>query len=253
MAGNFFWYELMTSDVDAAARFYATVIGWTTQDFPSPDMHYVVVNANGVGVGGIMTVPPEAAAMGAPPAWMGYIHATDIDKQTESVKAIGGKVHRGPQDIPDVGRFSVVADPQGAMFMLLQPNGPDQPELDPMTPGHVGWCELMATDWQTAFDFYSGQYGWTKGNAVEMGEMGTYQTFMQTRLQGGGMMNRPAHMPMPFWSFYFAVEGIDAAAKRVTDHGGTITFGPMEVPGGQWVVNCQDPQGAHFSLVSNTK
>lgn len=253
MAANFFWYELMTSDVDAAARFYPAVVGWTTQEFPGSDMRYVVVNANGVGVGGLMTIPPSAAAMGAGPAWLGYIHAKDVDKQTASLTAAGGQVHRQPEDIPGVGRFSVVADPQGATFMLLQPNGPDQAELDPMTPGHVGWCELMATDWRRAFDFYSGQFGWTKGEAVDMGDMGTYQTFMQTELQGGGMMNRPPHMPMPFWGFYFAVEGIDAAAGRCTEHGGSITFGPMQVPGGQWVVNCMDPQGAHFSMVSNTK
>ena len=92
-----------------------------------------------------------------------------------------------------------------------------------------------------------------KGQAIEMGEMGTYQTFMQTPLQGGGMMNRAPHMPISYWGFYFAVEGIDAAAKRCTDNGGSIVFGPMQVPGGQWIVNCMDPQGAHFSMVSNTK
>jgi len=253
MAGNFFWYELMTSDLAGAEAFYPKVIGWTTQEFPNPDMRYIVVNAGERGVGGLMTIPEEARKMGAQPAWVGYIHARDVDKATDAVKAAGGHVHRPPEDIPGVGRFSVVSDPQGAMYMLLQPNGADQPPVDPMTPGHVGWCELMANDWTSAFEFYSSHYGWKKGEAVDMGEMGTYQTFMQSDVQGGGMMNRPPHIPMPYWGFYFAVDGIDAAIERVKDNGGTITFGPMQVPGGQYVVSCQDPQGAHFSMVSNTQ
>lgn len=252
-ASHFFWYELMTTDLASAEKFYPAVIGWTTQDFPNPDMRYVVVNADGVGVGGMMTIPEQARQMGAQPAWMGYIKADNVDTRTSNVKKAGGNVHRPPEDIPDVGRFSVVSDPQGAMYMLLQPSGPDREPLDPMTPGHVGWCELLTDDWEKAFDFYSGQYGWTKGQAVDMGDMGIYQTFMQDAVHGGGMMNRPPHIPIPYWGFYFAVDGIDAAAKRVTDNGGAITFGPMEVPGGQWVVNCTDPQGAHFSMVSNTK
>jgi len=166
------------------------------------------------------------------------------------VKKAGGKVHREPTDIPGVGRFSVVADPQGAVFMLLQPNGPDQPPVAMGTPGHIGWRELMATDWQSALDFYSGQFGWKKDNSIDMGEMGIYQLFSVNGEQNGGMMNRPPEMPSPAWQFYFNVPAIDAAAKRVTDGGGKIIFGPMEVPGGQWAMNCVDPQGAHFGLVA---
>ena len=253
MATSFFWYELMTSDLAGAEKFYPAVVGWTTEEFPNQDMRYVVVNANGNGVGGMMTIPPEAAQMGAPPAWLGYIKASDIDAQTDAVKQAGGQVYREPGPIPGVGRFSVVADPQGAVYMLLQPEGPDMPAVDPMTPGHVGWHEYMGTDWQAAFDFYAGQYGWTKSQSVDMGEMGTYQLFAVDGKDNGGMMDKPPFVPVANWGFYFIVEGIDAAAKRCTDNGGKILMAPMEVPGGQWVVNCMDPQGAHFSMLSSTK
>jgi predicted enzyme related to lactoylglutathione lyase len=66
----------------------------------------------------------------------------------------------------------------------------------------------------------------------------------------GGMMNKPAQIPNPVWQFYFNVEGIDRATKRVADSGGNVLMGPMEVPNGQWVVRCQDPQGAHFALLA---
>lgn len=252
MATGFFWYELMTTDLAAAEKFYPAVVGWTTEEFPQPDMRYVVVSAGQTGVGGLMTIPKEAAAMGAVPAWVGYIKANDIDAQTAAAAKAGGAVHRAPQEIPGVGRFSVVADPQGAIYMLLQPDGADQPPASPMTAGHVGWAELMAADWEKAFDFYAGLYGWTKGMSVEMGAMGTYLTFMQTATQGGGMMNRPPNVPVN-WGFYFVVEGIDAAAERVKANGGQVVMGPHQVPGGQWIANCADPQGAYFGLLSNTK
>ena len=248
----FFWYELMTTDLDAAEAFYTAVVGWTAQPFDmAPGMPpYIVMNVGARGVSGLMTLPEDAAKMGMPPAWLGYIHTKDVDAATQSLKDAGGAVHRAPNDIPGVGRFAVVADPQGATFMLLQPNGPDQPPVPANTPGHIGWHELYASDWKAAFDFYSGQFGWTKGDSMDMGPMGTYQTFGAGPESGGGMMNKPQQIPVPVWQFYFNVPAIDAAAKRVTDNGGKILMGPMEVPGGSWIVQCQDPQGAHFALMA---
>lgn len=250
---SFFWYELMTTDIEAARDFYASVVGWRPEVWDGTDMSgkpYIVMNAADRGVGGIMNLPEEANAMGMPPAWVGYIYAADTDAATKSLKDAGGKVHREPDDIPGVGRFSVVADPQGAMFMLLAPNGPDQPPVKPGTVGHVGWHELYTTDWKAALAFYSGQFGWEKDSEFDMGDMGIYAIFSVDGQQTGGMMDKPPQVPMPAWQFYFAVEAIDAAAGRVTDGGGKVLMGPMEVPGGSWVVQCQDPQGAHFALMA---
>jgi len=251
MASPFIWYELMTPDVVAAEIFYRNVIGWTSQPFGNAEMPYTIFNAGDRGVAGLMMLPKEAAAMGTPPSWIGYIYAADTDAATTNIEKAGGKVYRAPMDIPDVGRFSVVADAQGAAFMLMTPMGPDQPPAPPNTPGHVGWHELYATDYKSAFDFYAGQFGWTKVRETDMGEMGIYLVFDTGGKEGvGGMMTKPPHMPVAFWQYYFTVSDIAAAAKRITDNGGTITFGPTEVPGGSWIVNAQDPQGAHFALVA---
>ncbi|HTV68882.1 MAG TPA: VOC family protein [Rhizobiaceae bacterium] len=256
MAQSFFWYELMTTDTKAAEAFYTEVVGWKAEAFPGAEMEYTVMNAGDRGVGGVMLIPDEVKAMGTPPMWLGYIYAADTDAATDAMKKAGGAVHQPPRDIPSVGRFSVVADPQGATFYIMTPSpqAPDQPPLDGMTPGHIGWNELMTTDWQKAFDFYASQFGWTKDQAVDMGpEYGTYQTVKTGGSAGVGMMNKPPHLPVAVWGFYFAVDGIDAAAERVKSAGGTITMGPMQVPGGQWTLNAIDPQGAHFGLVSNTQ
>jgi predicted enzyme related to lactoylglutathione lyase len=252
-AKTFFWYELMTSDPKAAENFYTEVVGWRAEPFKGGAMPYTVLHAGERGMGGIMEMPEPYRQGGGHSAWVGYVFTPDIDAETETLKKAGGKVHRGPQDIPDVGRFAVVSDLQGAMFELLQPNGPDQPPVAAGTPGHVGWHELYTSDWKKALDFYSRQFGWHQTRDFDMGEMGIYALFAMDKDEVGGMMNKPPQIPTPVWQFYFNVEGIDDAAKRVTDNGGKTLMGPMQVPGGQWVVQCQDPQGAHFALLSNTK
>lgn len=253
---SFFWYELMTTDPEGARDFYADVVGWRPQAWEGTDLAgapYIVMNAGERGVGGIMTLPDGAGAMGLRPAWAGYIYAAETDTATQALKEAGAKVHREPADIPGVGRFSVVADPQGAMFMLLSPNGPDQPPMEPGALGHVGWHELYTTDWANALAFYSNQFGWKVEREVDMGEMGIYAVFAVDGQALGGMMNKPAQIPVPVWQFYFTVEGIDAATRRVGERGGKVLMGPTQVPGGSWVAQCQDPQGAHFALTATKR
>jgi uncharacterized protein len=246
----FVWYELMTTDMDAAKNFYGAVVGWGAQDWGQPDMRYAIMSAGERPVAGVMTLPEEACAAGARPGWVGYIYADDVDAATEDVRQAGGAVHRAPADIPNVGRFSVVADPQGATFRLFKPAGGDNSPAQPMTPGHIGWHELYAIDWPSAFDFYAGRFGWTKAEAVDMGPMGTYQLFAAGGEPIGGMMNKPEQIPSPVWLFYFNVAAIDAAASRVGEHGGQVLMGPHQVPGGSWIAQCMDPQGAMFALVA---
>ncbi|MEZ5782006.1 MAG: VOC family protein [Rhizobiaceae bacterium] len=246
-AQSFYWYELMTSDTAGAEAFYKAVVGWNTEPFEIPDMGYTVVKAGDRGIGGIMELPEGAKQSGMPPAWVGYIYSADFDATSAAVADAGGHIHRPPSDIPDVGRFSVLSDPQGATFMLLHPIGQDTPPLARNAPGNVGWHELHAVDWASAFDFYGKQFGWEKAEAMDMGGMGVYQLFNVNGELNGAMFNKPAEMPAPAWLFYFNVDSIDDAAKRVVDNGGKIMLQPMEVPDG-WVLQGTDPQGAWFAL-----
>lgn len=254
-ATNFFWYELMTSDLAAAEAFYGAVIGWKIDHIQQPGMRYTVFQAEERGVGGALLIS-DVCEPGAevPPAWMGYIKVDDTDAAAKSLQAAGGTVHKEPRDIPNVGRFAVVSDPQGAAFMLMTPHGPEQPPVPPHTPGHIEWHELYAGDEKTIFDFYAGQFGWSKGAPFAMGEMGTYQLFSAGGPDTGGIMTKPAWFPRPFWLFYVMVEGAaDAAAARIMDHGGKVMHGPAQVPGGGWIVQATDPQGAMFAIVAERK
>jgi len=253
--GTFVWYELMTTDTQAAKAFYGNVIGWGTQDAPMPGMSYTLFTAAAAMVAGLMDLPQDARNMGAPPSWIGYVGVDDVDAAAEQVKRLGSAVHVAPRDIPNVGRFAVVGDPQGATISLFKGlTPPRDPPAAPGTPGHFGWHELAAVDWEKAFAFYSALFGWQKADAVDMGAMGTYQLFSTGAGGGpavGGMFNKPATVPRPFWLYYINVGGIDGAVERVKAGGGNILNGPMQVPGGSWIVQCSDPQGAMFALVGN--
>jgi len=160
-------------------------------------------------------------------------------------------VLREPTDVPGIIRFAVVADPQGAAFLIakgMTANAP--PPLPIGTEGTIGWRELYANDWKAVFPFYEKMFGWTKADAIDMGPMGTYQLFAAGAQPIGGMMTKPPQVPAAYWGYYFNVPAIDAGVGRITAGGGKILNGPVEVPGGQWVVNAMDPQGAAFSLVA---
>jgi predicted enzyme related to lactoylglutathione lyase len=249
--GDFVWYELMTSDVQAAKDFYAKVVGWTIQDSGMPGGTYLAAHVGDRPVGGLMGFPPDVT--GVPPCWSGYVLAKDVDGTAERIKQAGGAIHRAPDDIPGVGRFAVVADAQGAVFMLFRGDGEPAPDLPYMTPGTTGWHELHARDGAAAFAFYEGLFGWKKDQALDMGPMGTYQLFATSGEMAVGGMLTEANAPMPYWLYYFAVEDIDAALARATDCGAKVVVPPTEVPGGMWIVVATDPQGAHFALVGPPK
>lgn len=247
--GSFIWYDLATTDPAAASAFYASVIGWAPE--PVPDKPYTVFKTGAAFMAGLMQLPPHLQAAGVPPHWSGYVHVDHVDATLAKAEAAGASLRYGPEEIPGVGRFAVIADPGGAVFYLYTPSslGAEPP---PMIPGSIGWRELHAQDPAAALGFYAGLFGWEPSRAIDMGPMGTYQLFAYDGLDRGGMMRAQPGM-RSHWLFYFAVEDIDAAHERVKAAGGAIVFGPVEVPGGAWTLNCRDPQGAYFALVSPPK
>jgi predicted enzyme related to lactoylglutathione lyase len=246
--GCFVWYELTTTDAEAAKAFYADVVGWGMRDASMPGAAYTLFTAGEVAVAGLTGLPAEARKMGAQPRWMGYVGVDDVDAATDRVKRLGGTVYVPPTDVPDVSRFSVVADPQMATLALVKglKSGQEQPAAL-SAPGHVGWHELSAVNWEKAFAFYGELFGWQKVHA-EVGGIGTYQLFSAAGQTIGGMSNKPLSVPMPFWLYYFNVGDIDATAERVKTGGGKILEGPIEARGGNRIVRCTDPQGAMFAL-----
>jgi predicted enzyme related to lactoylglutathione lyase len=247
--GRFVWHELMTTDPEAAKAFYTAVIGWGTKPWEGPNP-YTLWTWGESQMGGLMAMPAEARAQGAPPNWMAYIATPDVDATTAQASKLGAKILRPPADIPEVGRFSIIQDPQGAVFSAFTPNQPGQPEKAPGL-GDFSWHELATSDQKAAWSFYSDLFGWQSPPdwSMDMGAAGVYQMYGNNGLMYGGIYNKGKETPgPPAWLHYIRVEDVHRTSEKVKEHGGKIVNGPMEVPGGSWVAMCVDPQGAAFAL-----
>jgi predicted enzyme related to lactoylglutathione lyase len=246
--GRHVWSELMTTDTKAAETFYNKVIGWTAEPFGnSPQSYTQFKRSGGAGVAGLMQTPE---GMNMPPFWAMYIAVPKLEDAVAQIKKLGGNELSPVIDVPTIGRMQMLKDPQGAAFYVIQPAPTDNPpDRDPEV-GEASWLELMTTDAPAASTFYKEVFGWQPSEAMDMGEMGKYQMFNRGPRMIGGMMNKPKEMAQvpPFWAIYFRVPDINAAAERIKANGGQILNGPMEVPGGDQILNAMDPQGAAFSL-----
>jgi len=249
--GDFIWYELMTSDVKGAQAFYKAILGWEIVDSEMPDMDYRLAFAGDFPIGGIMELPAEAAEAGGKPIWVGYIAVDDVDASIERILSAGGTLLMPATEIPEVGRFAMLLDPDGTPFYVMRGATDDISEAYAANKiGHCGWNELSAKNMDSAMEFYSAQFDWTMGLEMDMGPMGVYR-FIERDGQGfGGIMQSHEQSP-PLWSFYFRVADINSAVDKIEALGGKVVNGPSEVPGGDYIINGIDPQGVMFSLVGN--
>jgi len=249
--GRFVWYECMVADVEAAKEFYLAVTGWSTDVWEGGEEPYTMWMNGEKAIGGLMKLPEDAAAAGVPPHWMGYVATPDVEATVEKARGLGAQVLVEVMDIPEVGRFAVLQDPQGAVFSAYTPSN-DPPGQD-APPGEldISWHELTTADMDAGFKFYEALFGWERKDSMDMGEAGLYQMYGRPGepLPLGGMYNKPPDMPAPpNWLYYIMVPDIDAAVETVKAKGGQVLNGPMEVPGGDRVAQCMDPQGAAFAL-----
>ena len=174
--GRFVWYELMTTDVDAARTFYTDVVGWSARDVSAPALPYTLFLPERTRIGEhSCTWRDEATRSGALPRWLGYVQVDDVDAAAGQVMALGGNVYIPPTNISGISRFAIVADAQKAVFALISWTMPwTEPPSALRANGRVDWHELFADDCDRALAFYGDLFGWRK-TIAESGELGTYQ------------------------------------------------------------------------------
>ncbi|HEY7962985.1 MAG TPA: VOC family protein [Steroidobacteraceae bacterium] len=240
--GRFVWHELLTTDTAAAAAFYPKVVPWRTQ--PSNMPGYTIWMSAQAQVGGLMALPSEAGD--SPPHWLVYIGTPNVDATCSQAQGLGARVVKPPGDIPNVGRFAVLADPQGATFALFTPGGNQAPPTPQQ--GGFSWHELATTDVAAAVRFYGTLFGWSKGRGHDMGALGVYQIFEHGGQQVGGMCNVQGPSTAPSWLSYVHVADSAKAVAAAKGAGGRLLHGPMEVPGGSWIALMMDPQGGAFAV-----
>lgn len=246
LTGKFVWYELTTPDAAAARRFFADVLGWDSRDGSVPGIDYSLMSAAGCDVAGLM-----GQQEGMPAAWLGYICVEDIDAAFTSAAAAGATPILPVSPIPGVGRFSILIDPTGAPFGLLEYAGefPKPTIPNKGTRSNFWWRELHTGDREKAFAFYSGQFGWSEIDRMPMGPVEFYQIFGDEIPRGGIFVDSDAKAP--HWLFYVWVEDVDATVEKIGKAGGKVLYGPSEVPGGAWIVSASDPQGVTFAVVGD--
>jgi hypothetical protein len=245
--GYFAWYELMTTDVAAAATFYRNVVGWGTREASASNLPYMLFTAAEVPTAGLIELPEEGRKMGATPRWTGYVGVRDVNVAADRIKRLGGAVYVPPTDT-NIGRISVDADPCAATFGVI-----DRPQVTPQQtsgsgkPGRIGWHELFAADLAKEVAFYCELFGWQKAD-TENHMAAAYVLLSAGGQVIGGALKNPTEKTSPFWLLYFNVDDLDGAAERVRAGGGQASLNDEELLGGLWVARCVDPQGAAFSL-----
>ena len=247
--GRFLWHELLTTDPKAAVKFYGQVVGWKTEAWDKNPSYVMWMTERGP-VGGVLPLPEEAKAMGTPPHWLAYIGTPDIDATVDAAVRLGARVLKAAITVPEIGRWAVLADPQGAVFAPFTPESP-MPQSDTPQVGTFSWHELATTDGGAAFGFYEQLFGWQKTDAMDMGPAGVYQMFGWGGKSMGGIY-KPAKESgtPPHWLPYAHIPDTNKAVEKVKQAGGKVVNGPMEVPGGDQIAVCIDPQGVVFAVHS---
>ena len=250
--GEFIWFELLTGSHQAAKRFYDGVVGWDIEPQPSAPggIDYRMIRTASGHPGGVMQLTDEMRAGGARPTWLGYIGVDDVDRVVARVVEAGGNVMMPATDMPGVGRMAMLTDPQGVAFYVMRGASSERSTaFSPDEPGHGAWNELNTTDLDAARQFYPAVFGWTLGEVMPMGDLGDYQFIEHGGRMIGAMMKAPPDT-RPAWNFCFRTDSVDRAAEAIAAGGGTVSYGPAEVPGGDRVVQGFDPEGATFMVVS---
>lgn len=247
---RFVWFDLMSTNPEASLRFHTELLGWevTVRDMGGYD--YPMFSGSGHGIGGLVTLDPGA---GIPSHWVAYLECGDVDGTVERVKALGGQGCVPPTDIPGVGRFAVVEDPQSAIFSPFASHHGDSPIPAQAKVGQVCWSELMTPDVNHAAAFYSALCGWDSDHAeMLMGdEVVHYRVMSHRGSRFAGIMPMPEGTnARPLWMNYIKVEDVDDVAARAQVLDGKVHISPRHLPSVGRFAMLSDPAGAVLSVCS---
>jgi uncharacterized protein len=250
--GTFCWFELATTDQNAAKQFYQSLFGWESTDSPiGPDDAYTMFTLNGRDVGAAYTMRPEQRGQGVPPNWGLYVAVDDADAAAARASTLGGTVISPPFDVGEHGRMSVLQDPTGAVFSVWQPKQHTGTGVSGV-PHSVSWADLNTRDQPRAAAFYSALFGWQMTNGKEMkpATPGSYYHIVNGPDFIGGVpppQHGNPHAP-PHWMIYVEVADCPASTAKAKQLGARAFVESMAIGNEGWFSVLQDPQGAVFAL-----
>lgn len=238
--GRVVWHELMSTDVEKAKSFYTELLGWEINVWKPGEFDYSMIHQNEQDHGGFFQLEES----GAPSHWIAHVQVEDVDEAIARAEKLGGKVHTGPIDVPEVGRFAAIGDPQGGVISAYTPE-----TQGPQAEGTFLWDEFMTDDVEGARRFYTEVFGWTTKD-MDMGENGIYTIFQRGgEAQTAGLMAKPPGVEAPpHWVTYLATDDVDATVEKATKLGGMTYASPFDVPTIGRIAVLADPTGAVFGL-----
>jgi uncharacterized protein len=249
----FCWWELGTADAMAAKEFYGDLFGWNFIDSPMPpDGIYTVLQLGDKNIAGLYKLNKTQLEQNVPPHWLSYLCVRDVTDATQKAKDLGSTILMQPFDVAEMGKMSVIQDPEGAVVALWQTVKGSGPTLMNVT-GSVCWNELYVRDMNRGRDFYTRLLGWTVQDIVVNDH--PYLIFKKGEKQVASMMQITPEMAgaPPHWMIYFAVADCEKTIQLATSRGAVVLFEPTQVPDvGKFAV-LQDPQGAVFSVMQMAK
>jgi predicted enzyme related to lactoylglutathione lyase len=218
-------------------------LGWEVEELGEEAGNYALATLRGRQVAGL---GPQQNP--GPPFWTVYVIVDDAAATAELVAANGGQVIVPAMEVMDSGTMAVFQDPVGAFISAWQP---DQHQGCGLVnePGTFSWCELTTDGLDDAKTFYRAVFGWESDTHGE--GPGAYTEFALDGRSIAGMMAKPPGMPPEapsFWAVYFAVDDCDAAVAKITESGGSLMMGPMDIEPGRFAV-VTDPAGAMFYVM----
>ncbi|MCW5979153.1 MAG: VOC family protein [Bryobacteraceae bacterium] len=243
------WFELGTTDQNAAKQFYTQLLGWRVTDSEmGEDRVYSIFRLKDADVGGAYALAPEQQAQGVSPHWMAYFAATNADETAAKAAQLGGSVIMEPFDVRDLGRMAVCRDPGGAVFGLWQAKRHKGVGVYG-EKNSVCWTELATRDTSEAREFYNLLFGWETRTNVNM------PTYVEYGIGGefrGGLLQMDEEWEgvPPHWGIYFLVDDCDGTAARARMLGGKTRQGPFDAPGVGRIAMMADPQGAAFYVIT---
>lgn len=249
--GDPIWIDLGTDDMDAAAKFYGELFGWTFNDQGADYGHYHMITLGDRPVGGAMSSlmgpegPLEEPAY--PSAWTVYLATDAIDSTVNKVSDAGGKVHYPAMKVGELGSMAIVEDPAGAAFGLWEPAEFPGLTFD-ASIGTPVWFETMTKNFDAALPFYRDVLGWTP--AMMPGGINYASNRAQNETTAGlcdASTFLPEEVPS-FWRAYILVESTDASCEKIKELGGVVLDGPIDSPFGR-LATVADPTGAQFQII----
>jgi uncharacterized protein len=250
--GAFCWFELSTSDQQAAKNFYTSLFGWSVDDSPiGPDQFYSMFKINGRDVGAAYTQQPDQAAQGVPPNWMVYVSVEDADATANRASSLGGTIVAPPFDVMEHGRMAVLQDPTGAMISIWQPKQHIGTGIGGVN-NTFSWAELSTPDQARGGAFYSDLFGWkmVAGKDNQPAKPGDYYHIVNGQDMQGGVASPAQRDPNapPHWLIYVTVADCKATVAKAKSLGANVYVDTMDIGDEGIIAVLADPQGAAFGL-----